>query len=265
MQTNETTIDSMIETSATIDDVSASSVETGAPEQTTVACATVLTLPMLGVALNENESRYLAKNPQDKGGNELQSSADIRKARKFLTPENVAHAGDLLAKAGIDGQALCDAVAKRQPVKASMRMCEFFSALHSGNYKLLDAVTVLTILANVQAGAQTRAAVSFAVTGKGDENTSDQVRNIERVKRLQRIVPNKVGAGTEPTQVSRSFGKAGFCGDIGLGRFVYDEKRETRTLKVDGRNPFYKMVARMIDKASDATLKTMKGAKDETK
>jgi hypothetical protein len=221
----------------------------------------LLTLNMLAGAIGEAEKRYLSTSPRDKGGNLLTSSADLRKGRKFLTAENVQTAARLLTDAGIDAQALCDRIAKSQPVKATMRMCEFFNALHSGDYKLLDATTVLTILANVRAGAKTRDAIAFSVTGRGDDNTSDQVRSVERIKRLQKLFP-KVGAGTEPTQVSRSFGERGFAGDLGIGRFERDAHGQ-RMLKVNGSNPFYKLVAKLVDKASDATLRTMKGTKDK--
>ena len=101
-------------------------------------------------------------------------------------------------------------------------------------------------------------AVTFAVTGKGNESTSDEVKDLARIRRVQGVI-NKVSARTEPTQVSRSFGKNGFCAYLGLGQFVRDEKTGQKVLKVSKSHAMYKLVAKLVDKASDATLKTMKG------
>lgn len=220
----------------------------------------LLTIEANEQALAKAESRYLSKNPQDKAGNALTASDDIAKARKFISVENLAHFESMLGKAGIDVSAWVTAVADRLPVKAIMRAYEFNNALHSGDYKLLDATTCNTILANVGAGAVSRDAVSFAVTGKGDANTSDLVKNVELCGKIRRVF-EKVGVGTEPTQVSRSFGINGFCGALGIGQFVIDEKSGDRTLTVNAKSPFYRKVFSMIDRASPETLSMMKGKK----
>jgi len=218
-----------------------------------------LSLSTMSAALEKAQARYLAGNPTDKAGNALTSSADIRKGAKFLDEIVIAHFAGMLEQSGIDAGVVLQSIETTLPMKAIMRMCEFAHALSAGDYRKLDATTVLTILACGQAGARTRDAITFAVTGKGNESTSDEVRDIEQVRRLQKLFP-KVGSGTEPTQVSRSFGKNGFCGALGIGKFEHDEKANARTLKVNKGNAFYKTVKNMVSKASDATLKTMRGA-----
>lgn len=219
----------------------------------------LLTFAQFNDALTSANERYLAGSPCDKSGNPLTRSADIAKGRKFIDAAVVDSFALLLQQSGIDAWEICTATEKVLPMKAIMRMCEFAHALSAGDYRKLDATTVLTILACAQSGAKTRDAVSFAVTGKGNESTSDEVRDIEQVRRLQKLFA-KVGSGTEPTQVSRSFGKNGFCVALGLGGFNFDEKAGARILKVNKGNAFYKLVAQMVRKASDSTLKTMKGA-----
>lgn len=220
----------------------------------------VFTLETLIAAIAVAESRYIATAPTDKAGNVLTASADLRKGRKFLTVETVAHAASLLDKSKIDGNAVLTSIGSAMPVKAVMRMCEFFAALHAKNYQQLDAVTVLSILSNAYAGAKSRDALMFATTGKGDENTSDVVQ-VENVRKLQRVM-KKVGATTAPTQISRSFGKAGFCGALGIGRIVRDEKSGQRELvEVSKSNAFFRAVYQMVNDASENTLSLMRGAK----
>lgn len=214
-----------------------------------------LTLEMLNAAIATAEARYLASAPTDKAGNPLTSSADLRKARKFVDDKVIAYVGNK-----VDADALCKAIAETMPVKATMRMCEFFSACSAGNYQQLDAVTVLSILSAVNAGASARDAVTFAVTGKGDDSTSDIVKNTALVRKLQSVCA-KVGVTTAPTQLSRSFGVNGFCRALGIGQFERNESGTRELVKIYTKNPFYKRVASLIDDATEGTLELMKGMK----
>jgi hypothetical protein len=215
----------------------------------------VITLSGIFNAINEAQDRYSAKKPDA-----ALPQKDLQRARKYLNDATVAAVAPMLEKAGVTPDMLYNAIAKNQPVKATMRMCEWFHAISAGDYKLLDVVTVNTILSAVRFGAVSSKGVFFATTGIGDDTTSDHVKNTALVRKLHNAV-GKVGATTSSTQVSRSFGKNGFAGDIGLGKFVRDESGERR-LTIDGQNPFYRRVAHLIDVATENTLRTMRGAKD---
>jgi hypothetical protein len=220
----------------------------------------VITFEAISQALVSAEARYLAKNPTNKDGIALTHSADIAKARKrFLNEHSVKVLSEGLSKAGIES--FLDDVSQRMGTKAIMRCFEFANALASGNYKHLDATTCLTMFAVACAGVKTRSAVSFAVTGAGDDNTSDVVRDTALVRKLQQVFP-KIGTGTEPTQVSRSFGENGFCKYLGIGFFKKDGNRYAE-MQVKTGNPFYKTARTMIEKASEVTLATMKGGKNK--
>jgi hypothetical protein len=208
------------------------------------------TLEAFNGAVSQANARWASKE-----GNEGKFSPDLSKALRFVDAQVIASTSAMLEAGKIDPVTVLQAVSERLPVKAIMRMSEFFNALSAGAYQRLDAVTCLAILSNAYAGAKSRDAITFAVTGKGDQHTSDQVKNIELVRKLQKVC-SKVGASTEQTQVSRSFGKNGFCSPLGIGRIVSGE-----LIEVNPKNVFFKKVAKLIDDASENTLQLMKGAK----
>ena len=142
-----------------------------------------------------------------------------------------------------------------------MRACEFFACINAKNYKLLDGVTALQALSAAYAGATTRDAVMFAATGKGNESTSDEVKGIALVRKLQKVLPT-VATGTESTQNSRSFGAQGFARALDIGYMQKDAHKVTR-LHVNKSNPFFRAMVKMIETASGETLKQMRGTVEE--
>lgn len=214
-------------------------------------------------SLNTAQARYLATSPTDNAGNALTSSADIHKGSKFVDAACIVAIGALMQKGNVDSGAMLTAIETRLSMKAIMRLCEFFAAIHAKNYQRLDGVTCLSILSATLAGATSRDALIFATTGKGDESTSDLVKNTALVRKLQNVL-NKVGVTTAPTQLSRSFGINGFCSVIGIGRIVKSPDGTRELIEINQRNPFYRAVFTMIDTATEGTLKLMRGAKKDS-
>lgn len=218
-----------------------------------------ITLDAYHVALNTAEQRWFDGREAKTIAAGIVKSDDIADARKWLSAQTVDFINGKLEGLNLTGEAYLQAVANQLGVKAQKRMIEFFNALHAENYRKLDGVTVLDILACAYAGAVTRDALTFAATGKGNEHTSSEVKNLDLVRKLQKHLP-VVGSSTEPTQHSRSFGKNGFCHVLNLARMGKDDKGNKRFF-TNEKNPLFVACAKMIDKASDSTLELIKGGK----
>ena len=220
--------------------------------------ANTLTLASLALAIMQANDRHNAKAGLPSG----KVQPDLQRALKHCSVESVAYAATLCD----DQQATLDAVAKTLPVKAIMRMTEFFSALHSGNTALLDRETALTVVGVVCNGAVSRTALAFCSTGKGDENTSDAVKGMTLQRKMQRAL-GTVGGSTEQTQHSRTWGKAGFL-SLGLnaGNMQAGGVGERELVNVNAKNGFIVALLALLEKTSETTLavnmgKKVKGAK----
>jgi hypothetical protein len=188
-------------------------------------------------------------------------SDDLSKARKHLTAEVCEYAGALMLKGDLDGIAVLDAVKNKMPMKAIMRMGEMFARLAQG--KGADRTTLLAVCGAL-VGATARSAVHFAVSGKGDENTSDLVRDTATVRKLQTVF-GKVGVTTVATQLSRSFGVSGFCNVLAMGAFEKGKQGEEPKLEVKRSNVFVQALKKYAEGASETTLKLNQGAKKDEK
>jgi hypothetical protein len=223
---------------------------------TNAAKEQVITLENVFIAINRANDRYNAKT----GSAHLQD--DLKKARGFWDESLCTFVAGMLNKARIDQVEFLATIADNMPVKAVMRASEFFACLHAKDYSKLDGVTALSILSAVHAGAVTRSAVFFAATGRGNESTSDVVSDISLVRKLQKALRKTVGATTESTQNSRSFGTNGFCKYLRMGAMVKAKGKEA-TLEVNAKSPFVAAIAKMVEQASEDTLSLVKGAKKD--
>jgi hypothetical protein len=187
------------------------------------------------------------------------TSDDLSKAKNYATAEVCEYAGALMLKGNIEAQSIIDAMGARLPVKANMRMLEMFDRMRSG--KGSDRTTLLAI-AGALIGATSRSAVHFAVSGKGDENTSDHVRDTATVRKLQNVF-GRVGVTTVATQLSRSFGKNGFCNVLGMGAFNKSKDGAEPQLSVSRGNVFVRELRKYAETASETTLKLNQGVKKE--
>jgi hypothetical protein len=216
----------------------------------------VITLENVKLAVNRANDRYNKKT----GSAHLQD--DLKKALGYWDDALCVFVAGMLNKARIDQVTFLATIADQMPVKAVMRASEFFACLHSKDYRMLDGVTALSILSAIHAGAVSRSAVFFAATGRGDESTSDVVSDVSLVRKLQKALKKTVGATTESTQNSRSFGTNGFCKFLKMGEMVKQKGAEAQ-LEVNAKSPFVAAIAKMVEVASEDTLSLVKGAKKD--
>ena len=215
----------------------------------------IFTLEIVHAALENARVRWASEN----GYASDAVSDDLSKARNYATSEVCEYAGSLMVKGNIDAQQIIDAIAQRFPVKANMRMFEMFDKMRSG--KGSDRTTLLATCGAL-VGAQSRSAVHFAVSGKGDENTSDCVPDTATVRKLQKVF-GLVGVSTVATQLSRSFGKNGFCNVLGIGHFEKGKDGAEPRLTVTRGNVFVRELRKYAETASETTLKLNQGSKKD--
>jgi hypothetical protein len=215
----------------------------------------IFTIENVAKALESARVRYVEVN----GYAHDAQSDDLNKAGKHLTAEVCNYAGALMLKGEIDQQRILDAIAGTLPVKATMRMGEMFARLLMT--KGSDRTTLLATCGAL-VGATARSAVHFAVSGKGDENTSDLVRDTATVRKLQTVF-GKVGVTTVATQLSRSFGINGFCNVLGMGSFEKGKAGEEMKLEVKRGNVFVQAIKKYAEGASETTLKLNAGGKEK--
>jgi hypothetical protein len=223
---------------------------------TNAAKEQVITLENVKLAISRANDRHSKKT------GETGFQADLLKAGKYWDDGLCVFVAGMLNRARIDQLEFLATIADNMPVKAVMRASEFFACLHAKDYSKLDGVTALSILSAVHAGAVSRSAVFFAATGRGNESTSDVVSDISLVRKLQKALRKTVGATTESTQNSRSFGTNGFCKYLRMGAMVKAKGAEA-TLEVNAKSPFVGAIAKMVEQASEDTLSLVKGAKKD--
>lgn len=142
------------------------------------------------------------------------------------------------------------------PQKGIKRTAELLSVLTGSNAKAkLDSVTVAGLFALAIVGKATSETLLFAATKKGNEHTTDAIKGkVESFKRLHKFI-GQVGSTTAPTQLSRSFGKNGFCSFFGITQ----ETRESNTLyfaltETGAEHPLFVAVNEYVRDASDGKL-----------
>ncbi|KVH64534.1 hypothetical protein WS89_04425 [Burkholderia sp. MSMB1072] len=215
----------------------------------------VFTLENVMIAINRANDRWSKK--EGRAG----ECEDLKTARKYWDDKLCVFAAGMLKRAKISDIEFLSTIADNMGVKAVKRVSEFLACLHAKDYTMLDGVTALSLLSAIHAGAVSRSALVYATTGKGDDSTSDVVRDVSLVNKLRRVIGG-VGITTEGTQNSRSFGSNGFCKYLGMGKMVRVKGKEA-TLEVNEKSPFIAAIAKMVETASDDTLSLVKGAKKD--
>lgn len=121
-----------------------------------------------------------------------------------------------LEKMGIDWASIEKGIAQATNVKVAMRLPMFLAFIVSGNGAMLkgSAQTALIEYCALMLGAKTKDALRFASTGKGDENTSDEI-NIAKARLIQKAF-STVSVGSRDTQASVSFSKGGLLSVLGM-------------------------------------------------
>lgn len=127
---------------------------------------------------------------------------------------------DMLLQMGFDASQFATALAS-VPQKQIKRTTQFLNGCASRDLDTIDLATVGILATTLRFEGQVpkHALAYYALTGKGDENTSDLTRGVgfsklhayiaERATTGKRVGV-KMGMGTATTQTSRTIGKQGF-------------------------------------------------------
>lgn len=102
-------------------------------------------------------------------------------------------------------------------------------------------------------GAKSREALHFSATGKGNENTSDQI-DTAKARKVMRVM-GAIGASTEPTQNSVSFA-AGNLGDV--LNIAHKDKRNGLPV-VNEKSPLVMRIVKRIEELTESQIAELKG------
>ena len=155
----------------------------------------------------------------------------------------------------VEPDALRAIFAPGAPVTPGYRFVQFAYGLQVGEYKSIDRTTARGLLALRDAGGKlSRDALDMILTGK--VRGTDLPPNTRGVSltRLDSIV-GRVGRGTSPTQISRSFGRTGFARALGV------TGGEGREIALNMGNPVTARFFALIDGATDSQLRDIGGGK----
>lgn len=216
----------------------------------------------INTAYNAQNVNYIARKGASAKLNKSGMQSDISKGMGHFTAFT-APMFDAITALGISEQQICDGIKKTRNVKVALRLPQLLAFIASGSVDYLQgsAKTCLYETAALVMGAKTRAALFFAATGKGDENTSDVI-SVARVRKLQKLA-GLIGASTEQTQNSVSFAHDNL-GDV-LG--IAHKAGRTDLPVINADSPVLLALIKRIDALTDLDLERLqekskaKGAK----
>ncbi len=127
---------------------------------------------------------------------------------------------EMLLQMGFNAQQFATALCS-VPQKQVKRATQFLNGIEAKDLDAVDLTTVgiLAVAVRYQGKIPTHSLAYYALTGKGDENTSDLTKGvgfsklhayIETRATTGKRASAKMGMGTATTQTSRSIGKNGF-------------------------------------------------------
>ena len=182
-------------------------------------------------ALVAANAAYIARTPAAKL-NKAGLQNDIAKALGIvakMTPAQIEaiaalEVGDSIIKG------LTDATNTKKPMRTLQAV--LFAVTGSGDYLKGSARTfILEFCGLAIAGAKTRAGLAYCATGKGDENTSDNVKT-QKARAIMKAF-GQVGVSTESTQNSVSFSAGGIAATLGVA--TKDKRSGMPSINLDNK------------------------------
>lgn len=118
---------------------------------------------------------------------------------------------------GLTWEQVAQAIAGASNVKKAMRIPQFllFCVTGDGNALRGSAKTAFLAFASLMCEAKTRAGITFGVTGKGNEHTSDAIRGYENARKIIAKMGG-VDSASAPTQISVAMSKGGILPALGV-------------------------------------------------
>lgn len=174
-------------------------------------------------------------------GQDLQTVLNGKAGYRFDEQTNAA-----LNAWGIDTSAIFARTAPSKPLK---RFVQFVNAVSAKDYSKIDRTSAIILLSLHLSGEfnLTSDAVKYIATGSKGADVNTRGVSRQTVKRLI----GAVGANTVHTQVSRSVGKAGFLGILGL---VTGDHKRNQSLSLNRSAPLVQAFIVMIDGATPAQI-----------
>jgi len=118
---------------------------------------------------------------------------------------------------GLTWANIANAIANASNVKKAMRIPQFLLFCVSGDGSALkgSAKTAFLAFASLMCEAKTRAGITFGVTGKGNEHTSDAIRGYENAKKILAKMGG-VDSASASTQISVAMTTGGILPALGV-------------------------------------------------
>jgi len=118
---------------------------------------------------------------------------------------------------GLTWDQIAQAIAGASNVKKAMRIPQFLLFVITGDFSELkgSAKTAFLAFNALICEAKTRSGIFSGVTGKGDENMSDNLRGYENAKKILRMLSG-VDTASAPTQISVAMSAGGILPALGV-------------------------------------------------
>jgi hypothetical protein len=210
---------------------------------------------MLASLVIKGNSAYLARTPEaQRNLNKAGIQKDCATALETVSNMSEAHFTQLNALAlGPDAVAGLDRLAVASNVKTIKRAAQVLASLAGMGVPGGSGRTLfLAVGAVAVAGCKTRDGLQFAVTGKGNENTSDGI-NLTVARKLQRI--GITSPASYATQYSVCFAPGAMGEVFGIGR----KGKKGEMPEVNPQSPFARAILSRIASLTDIEIEKLSG------
>lgn len=196
-------------------------------------------------ALTRVNAAYVTREGAGARLNKNGENADIATARKLFASFTDAQ---WEAVYNVCGTAWVSGLGKTK-LKTAKRLPLVLSFIATGDVTDLKASArafVLGLSALAVAGLVNKNGARFALTGRGDENTSDEVKAVDTARKLQRVL-GLVGVGSFSTQWSVAFSDGNLGSVLGCGSHPKGS-RDLPTVNLDSP-----VTVALLDRVSNLT------------
>lgn len=176
-----------------------------------------LTIATITNSLTSAHTAYLARKGEKANTGKTGINPDFAKAFKIasgITDAQLSVINDFgINDSIING--LRDATNSKKPMRTLQAL--LYVVTGDGQYLRGSAKTfMLEFCGLTLAGAKTRSALAFSATGRGNENTSDEIK-IAKARAIMKKL-STIGVSSESTQNSVAFSKGGIAEVLGVAR-----------------------------------------------
>lgn len=217
--------------------------------------ATAQILPNFVELFTRANAAYVARHATDANVDKDGFNPSIKQGlayAKALTENQL----ETLAKLGVDWESVANGIAGASNVKKAMRAPLLLRFIVSGDTTALQgsAQTAMLAFCSLIIGAKGKSGLHFGVTGRGDENTSDEI-SVQRARAVQKAF-GSVGVSTAPTQLSVAFSKGGLLPMLGLCD-AWEKGADKPLPAINQSSKLAKAMIKLIGSLTDQTIELM--------